>query len=47
MKAVVDSDWSVTAWGEEGDVSISHDAGAMSDSWPLVEKSFDPLEHAF
>ena len=32
-----DSDWSVTVWGEKGDVTITHSkAGVESDHWPLI-----------
>ena len=30
----ITKDWSVTAWGESGPVSVTHDSGIASDSFP-------------
>lgn len=33
------SDWSVTVWGADGEVSIEHSkAGVKSDQWPCIER---------
>ena len=35
----VDSDWSVTVWGADGEVEIKHTkAGVKSDHWPFIER---------
>ena len=31
----VTKDWSVSAWGEEGGVTVIHDEGYLSDSFPF------------
>ena len=31
-------DWSVTAWGESGPVSVTHDQGIATDSLPFTPK---------
>ena len=34
----VSKDWSVTAWGESGNVTLTHNDGLMSDSLPYQPK---------
>ena len=31
-------DWSIVAWGEEGKVTITHDAGYETDHWPFIQR---------
>lgn len=38
----VTKDWSVTAWGEKGEVKVWHKKGIESDNW-----SFTPIKHQF
>lgn len=39
MKHMRDSDWSVTVWGAEGEVTITHSkAGVVSDTWPIIDR---------
>ena len=35
----ITKDWSVTAWGETGPVSVTHDQGISSDSYPFTPKA--------
>ena len=37
-RAGITKDWSVTAWGESGPVSVTHDGGIRSDSLPFTPK---------
>ena len=34
----ITKDWSVTAWGESGPVSVTHDRGIATDSYPFTPK---------
>ena len=37
-RAGITKDWSVTAWGESGGVSVAHDEGYKTDSFPFTPK---------
>jgi len=40
--ASIQPDFSVTAWGEGSKVKITHDEGAESDHYPLMEQEPEP-----
>ena len=37
----ITKDWSITAWGESGPVTVTHESGIPSDSLPYMPK-IDP-----
>ena len=37
--AGITKDWSVSAWGESGPVTVTHESGSTSDSLPFVPKN--------
>lgn len=37
-RSEVAKDWSVVAWGESGELSVTHDNGYKSQSLPFIER---------